>query len=47
MLKQGCQIERLRLKTDHRLLNALAISLLIAWRIHAVTMMGRTYPEAS
>jgi Transposase DNA-binding/Transposase Tn5 dimerisation domain len=46
-LKQGCQIERLRLATDHRLLNALAIYLIIAWRIHTITMMGRTYPEVS
>lgn len=30
VLKQGCQIERLRLETDHRLLNALAIYLIIA-----------------
>jgi hypothetical protein len=47
VLKQGCQIERLRLATDHRLLNAIAIYLIIAWRIHTITMMGRTYPEAS
>src|SRR5437867_13354983 len=33
VLKQGCQIERLRLETDHRLLNAIAIYLIIAWRI--------------
>jgi len=46
-LKQGCQIERLRLTTDHRLLNAIAIYLIIAWRIHTITMMGRTYPEVS
>ena len=47
VLKQGCQIERLRLETEHRLLNALAIYLIIAWRIHTITMMGRAYPEAS
>ncbi len=47
VLKQGCQIERLRLETDHRLLNALAIYLIIAWRIHTITMMGRAYPDAS
>jgi hypothetical protein len=41
VLKQGCQIERLRLATAHRLLNAIAISLIIAWRIHTITMMGR------
>lgn len=46
VLKQGCQIDRLRLATAHRLLNALAISLIIAWRIHTITMMGRAYPEA-
>jgi hypothetical protein len=47
VLHQGCQIERLRLATDHRLLNALALYLLIAWRIHTITMLGRAYPEAS
>jgi hypothetical protein len=47
VLKQGCQIERLRLATAHRLLNAIAISLIIAWRIHTITMLGRAYPETS
>lgn len=47
VLKQGCQIEQLRLETAHRLLNAIAIYLIIAWRIHTITMMGRTYPEVS
>jgi Transposase Tn5 dimerisation domain len=45
VLKQGCQIERLRLQTDQRLLNAIAIYLIIAWRIHTITLMGRAYPE--
>jgi hypothetical protein len=47
VLKQGCQIEQLRLETEHRLLNALTIYLIIAWRIHTITMMGRAYPDAS
>lgn len=47
VLQHGCQIERLRLATDPRLLTALAIYLIIAWRMHAVTRMGRTSPEAS
>jgi hypothetical protein len=46
VLKQGRQIERLRLATDHRLLNALATYLIIAWRIHTITMLGRAYLEA-
>jgi hypothetical protein len=47
MLKQGCQIERLRLATARRLINAIAIYLTIAWRIHTMTMMARAYPKAS
>lgn len=47
VFKQGCQIERLRLATDHRLLNAIAVYLIIAWRIHTITMMGRAYPDTS
>jgi hypothetical protein len=31
---------------DPRLLNALAIYLIIAWRIDTITMTGRAYPEA-
>jgi hypothetical protein len=46
-LKQGCQIEQLRVQTDQRLLNAVAIYLLVAWRIHNITMAGRAYPEVS
>jgi Transposase Tn5 dimerisation domain len=47
VLKQGCQIEQLRLQTDQRLLNAIAIYLIIAWRIHLITRVGRAYPEVS
>ena len=44
VLKQGCTIEQLRLQTEQRLLNALAIYLIVAWRIHNITMAGRAYP---
>jgi hypothetical protein len=47
VLKQGCQIEQLRVQTEQRLLNALAIYLIVAWRIHNITMAGRAYPEVS
>ena len=47
VLKQGCQIEQLRVQTEQRLLNALAIYLIMAWRIHNITMAGRAYPEVS
>lgn len=47
VLKQGGQIARLRLATAQRLRNALARSLLSAWRIPPITMRGRAYPDAS
>ena len=45
MLKQGCQIEKLRLENDHRLLNAIGIYLIVCWRIHSITMQSRTFPD--
>jgi hypothetical protein len=44
VLKQGCQIEQLRMQTEKRLRNALAMYLIVAWRIHNITMAGRAYP---
>lgn len=41
VLKHGGPIERGRVQTDQRLLNALAISMIVAWRIHNSTMAGR------
>jgi hypothetical protein len=35
------------LETAHHLLNALAIYLILAWRIHTLTMMDRADPDAS
>jgi hypothetical protein len=46
VLKHGCQIEPLRLQTDQRLLNAIARYLIMAWRIHHITMAGRACPTA-
>ena len=47
VLKQGWQIERLRVQTEQRLLNALAMYVIVAGRIHNITMVGRAYPEVS
>jgi hypothetical protein len=47
VLKQGCQIEQLRLQTDQRLLNAITLYRIVAWRIHSITMAGRTYPDVT
>ena len=45
VLKQGCQVEELRLETDSRLLNCIAIYLIVAWRIHVITMQSREWPD--
>jgi Transposase Tn5 dimerisation domain len=33
------------LQTEQRLLNAIALYLMVAWRIHPITMAGRASPE--
>src|SRR5215813_3983054 len=47
VLKQGRQIEQLRVQTKPRLVNARAVYLIVAWRIHTLTMLSRAYPEVS
>jgi hypothetical protein len=47
VLKQGCQMAQWRVQTEQRLLNALAIYFIVAWRIHTITMAGRAYREVS
>jgi len=47
VLKGGCTIEDLRLETDRRLLNCIAIYLIVSWRIHTITMASRSYPNES
>jgi hypothetical protein len=47
VLKQGCQLEQWRVQTAQRGLNALAIYLIVAWRLHHSTMAGRAYPAMS
>ena len=45
VLKSGCQIEDLANKTAERLKRAIAINLVIAWRIMLLCLMGREYPN--
>jgi len=42
VLKSGCRIEALQHKTAERLKRAIAIKLVIAWRIMLMTLLGRT-----
>ena len=45
VLKSGCRIETLQHKTAERLKRAIAINLVIAWRIMLMTLLGRACPE--
>ena len=45
VLKSGCRIEDLAHETAERLRRAIAINLVIAWRIMLMTLLGRETPE--
>jgi Domain of unknown function (DUF4338)/Transposase DNA-binding/Transposase DDE domain len=47
VLKSGCRIETLQHKTAERLKRAIAINLVIAWRIMLMRLLGRECPELS
>lgn len=44
VLKTGCRIERLRNESAHRLKRAIAIYLVIAWRVMLMALLGREEP---
>jgi len=45
VLKSGCRIEELAHESAERLRRAIAINLVIAWRIMLMTLLGRETPE--
>jgi hypothetical protein len=45
VLKNGCCVEELQLGTIERIERALALSLVVAWRIAHLMRMGRTCPD--
>ena len=47
ILKSGCRVEALQLETRERLERALAIYLIVAWRILALVTLGQKCPELS
>lgn len=46
-LKSGCQVEKIELETVGRLQNALAVYLLVAWRLLWLVYQSRVEPEQS
>ena len=45
ILKSGCRIEDLQHQTTEHLQRAIAIRMVIAWRIQLMTRLGREVPE--
>ena len=46
VLKSGCAVEAAQLETAERLQRYLAIKLVVAWQVQALTHLGRVQPEA-
>jgi hypothetical protein len=46
VLKSGCEVESAQLETADRLQRYLAIKLVIAWQVMALTHLGRAQAEA-
>ncbi len=46
ILKSGCKIEELENRSADRLARAVTINLVIAWRIHLMTVLGRDHPAS-
>ncbi len=47
ILKSGCRVEELQLQERDRLEVALALYMIVAWRVLYLTMLGRTVPGLS
>jgi len=45
ILKSGCRVESRQLEQARRLLNCLAIDMVVAWRIYHLTTMGEKSPD--
>ena len=46
VLKSGCRIKNRQLASADRLETALGVDMVVAWRIHHMTMLGRELPDA-
>jgi Transposase DDE domain len=47
VLKSGCRVEKIGHETAERIRRAIAINLVIAWRIMLMTLLGRETPQLS
>lgn len=45
VMKGSCDIEKNRLRTETRMLNCIAVYMIISWRLHSITMLSRRDSE--
>jgi len=45
ILKSGCKVEELQLERAHQIKTAVAVYMIVAWRIFYCLMLGREYPN--
>ena len=45
ILKSGCKVQELENRSADRLARAITINLVIAWRLHLMTLLGRELPD--
>lgn len=45
VMKGSCEIENSRFRTEPRMLNCIAVYMIISWRSHSITMLARRIPE--
>ena len=45
VMKGSCEVENNRLRTETRMLNCIAVYMIISWRLHTITMLTRRFPE--
>ena len=45
VIKGSCEIENSRLRNEPRKLNCIAVYMIIAWRLHSISMLSRKIPD--
>jgi hypothetical protein len=45
VIKGSCDIEKNRLRTESRMLNCIAVYMIVSWRLHTITMLTRRTPD--
>lgn len=45
VMKGSCEIENNRFRSEPRMLNCIAVYMIISWRLHSITMLARRIPE--